>query len=721
MFTRAGTTLFALMAAALGGVALLDVYISGELTLIDPRLLGGLAILGTGFLLFGVITTHDRAEHLESRTDRLTTLTNELESFIEALEAANKRLHASEARYKGLVNSQGDVILRRTPDGRVTYANDAFSRLFGIRVDRVIGRAFRPECHPDSPPAPRGHAASADRVSYDQRVKTVSGYRWVAWEDYAVHDLDGRLVEVQSVGRDVSERKSLEAALTEARDRAQSANRAKSHFLATMSHEIRTPMNGVLGMARLLLETDLAPDQKSYAEAISQSGHSLLSLIEDILDFSKIESGNLVLDKGQFELRPLIEGVAELLATRAHAKKIDLVTVISESVPEKIQGDAVRVRQVLTNLVGNAIKFTEKGGVLVAAAMEGTNNNILRLSVRDTGIGVPKEKHAQIFEEFVQADSSHGRRFEGSGLGLTISKRLVHAMGGNIGIVDGESGGSIFWITLPLSEPAPPAQAVALSGKKVAIVSQSEILSEGLRRQLQASGAEVLEARSKEELCGAPVEVLIVDAGWVEAAEIPDISDLGRPAHILLPPGHRATMSALRGKGYHGYLTKPMRQASLETRIMKESSIDEPAPRPIASKPPVRRYDGAGLSVLLAEDNPVNALLARELLRRRGHEVEHVSTGTDAVQACAQRRFDIVIMDLHMPGLDGIEATRQIRAAELENGTPQVPIFALTADALETGRKACQEAGMNGFLTKPVDPAALEAVLEAVSGDLAAA
>ncbi|MEY4879643.1 MAG: hypothetical protein RJB62_1112 [Pseudomonadota bacterium] len=720
MFKRAGTLFFALMASALGGVAVVDVFLNGQLTMVDPRLLGGLAVMGLVFLLLGIVTMHERAEDLEGRTGRLTALTSELESFIAALEAANKRLHSSEARYKGLVNAQGDAILRRTPDGRMTYANEAFYRLFGVRSDEVIGNVFRPEAHPDSPAPVMGRMNGLDRVAYDQNVQTVSGYRWLAWEDYAIRDKDGRLVEVQSVGRDITERKALEDALMEARDRAQSANRAKSHFLATMSHEIRTPMNGVLGMARLLLETHLAPDQKTYAEAIRQSGLSLLSLIEDILDFSKIESGALTLERGEVVLRPLIEGVAELLATRAHAKHIDLVTAIAADVPQIIEGDTIRLRQILTNLVGNAIKFTEKGGVLISAKVERDGDKTeLRLAVRDTGIGVPQEKQAQIFEEFVQADSSHARRFEGSGLGLTISKRLVQAMGGDIGMADGETTGSVFWVTLPLNDAPITAETRALAGKTIAIVSSSEILSIGLKFQLAASGADILEAETIASLTRGSCDLVIVDSTLGNPTQLPNMSGLGIPAVAMLPPEHRATQTSLCEKGIEGYLTKPVRQSSLETRILAVLS-GKTQKETVAAPPPPER-PRKGLNILLAEDNPVNALLARELLRRRGHTVSDVAAGDAAVRACAAQRFDIVIMDLHMPGLDGIEATKQIRAAEKSLGAVPVPIFALTADALETGRKACQEAGMDGFLTKPLDPADLDAVLAAVSAARAVA
>jgi len=716
MFKRAGIFFFAVMAAVLGGVALVDVALHGSLTVINPMLLGVLAVIGVVLLLFGIVTMQEKAEDLAGRTDRLTALTSELESFIAALEAANKRLHSSEARYRGLVNAQGDAILRRTPDGRLTYANEGFCRMFGLKADEVIGTVFRVELHPDFAPS-SGPRLSGDRASHDQNIRTVDGYRWIAWEDYAIRDMGGRLMEIQSVGRDITERKVLEGALTEARDRAQSANHAKSHFLATMSHEIRTPMNGVLGMARLLLETPLAPDQKTYAEAIRQSGLSLLSLIEDLLDFSKIESGALTLERGEISLRPLIEGVAELLATRAHGKKIDLVAAVANEVPETMPGDTIRLRQVLTNLVGNAIKFTETGGVLVSAEIEREDGAaFLRLAVQDTGIGVPTEKQAAIFEEFVQADSSHARRFEGSGLGLAISRRLVEAMGGEIGMSDTVSQGSIFWVRLPLHEAAQMGTD-ALEGKRIAVISRSDLVRHALSVQIEAAGADCLMAEDVAVL-PRPCDLVIVDPGFGDS--IPDMRGTGIPALALLPPEHRATLSSLRDKGIDGYLTKPLRQSSLEERVLavlsgrghKESAILQPEPGL-----PRKR----GLSVLLAEDNPVNALLTRELLRRRGHDVTGVTTGDAAVRACAERRFDLVIMDLHMPGLDGIEATRQIRAAEKSVGKASVPIFALTADALETGRRACQEAGMDGFLTKPVDPADLDAVLSAVPGARAAA
>ena len=396
-FARLGLVIYGLGMLALGLVSYADISVHGRLTFLSPLVLPAVAVMGLALLFAGLLLANRRAAILEKRSAALGTLTGQLEASLSTVRAMNGRLHESETRYKGLVDAQGDAIFRRAPDSSLTYGNDSFFRLFDLNPQDAVGQPFAPELHPDSR-APifgsfGGMETGQARVRYDQHVRTVYGWRWIAWEDYAIRDAAGKLIEVQSVGRDITERKALEDALTEARDKAEAANRAKSGFLATMSHEIRTPMNGVLGMARLLMESGPLPEQRSYIDAISQSGEALLSLIEDILDFSKIESGTLTLEEDDVDLSSLVEGVVELLCMRAHAKGIEVVSVVAAGTPQMIRCDGLRLRQILTNLVGNAIKFTEKGGVRVnVAQVQGRERRTLRFEVRDTGVGVPREK-----------------------------------------------------------------------------------------------------------------------------------------------------------------------------------------------------------------------------------------------------------------------------------------------------------------------------------------
>jgi PAS domain S-box-containing protein len=702
----------ALLAAALG-----DVMLHGRLSLLLPGTFAALVGVVIVYILHSFLVARERGESADRQSAQIKTVVTRLESSLAAAAAMNAQLNQSEARFKGLVDAQGDAIFRRSPDSRLTYGNEAFFKLFGLNPLTALGSPFAPELHPDSH-APifgsfTGLETGRARVRYDQHVRTAYGWRWLAWEDYAVRDNLGRLVEVQSVGRDITERKALEDALTEARDKAEAASRAKSGFLATMSHEIRTPMNGVLGMARLLCETELRPEQRTYAEAIEQSGEALLALIGDILDFSKIESGMLTLEDEQTDIRALIEGVVELLGTRAHTKGIELIAFVGPEVPQAIRTDSMRFRQVLTNLVGNAVKFTEKGGVRIDAftIME-RERNYLRFEVRDTGVGVPVEKRKEIFDEFVQADSSHARKFEGTGLGLAICRRLVEAMGGEIGVDAVPGGGSLFWFTLPSVVAAPPPpQDTSLAGMRVAIVTRNGVLRDGLAAQIRAAGGDIA-GLTEDGIRGS--DIMLVDAG-TDADPVPPTGPLPQiPTLVLLTPAARSKLSQLRSKGFAGYLVKPVRQSSLIGRLRAQPApgateiSQEAYPATVPAPPPAVEGGPAGLKILLAEDNPINALLTRELLRRRGHQVTEVTSGEAAVKAMEHGTFDLLLTDIHMPGMDGIEAAKAIRRNETLLARPRTPIVALTADALETGRRACREAGMDGFLTKPVEPTQLD-------------
>jgi PAS domain S-box-containing protein len=702
-------TVFGLAALALLVAALCDVIVHGRLAWFSPQALEVIVAVVIAYVLHSFGLMRAQNELADRQAQQLQANTSRLQKSLAAAAAMNAQLNQSEIRYKGLVDAQGDAIFRRSADSTLTYGNDAFFRLFGLAPQSAIGKPFAPELHPESRTPFFGSFGALEsghaRARYDQHVRTAYGWRWLAWEDYAVRDTLGRLIEVQSVGRDITERKALEEALTEARDKAEAASRAKSGFLATMSHEIRTPMNGVLGMARLLLETELKPEQQTYAEAIKQSGETLLTLIGDILDFSKIESGNLSLEEDDTEIRPLIEGVCELLCPRGHAKGIELVAAAAPDVPSAVRCDRMRLRQVLINLVGNAVKFTEQGGISIkVATAQNGEREFLRFEVHDTGIGVPQAKRKEIFEEFVQADSSHGRKFEGTGLGLAISRRLVAAMGGEIGLEPGPIGGSIFWFTLPVvGALTAPNFRHALAGKRVAVLSRNPVLREGLIAQLQAAGAEPT-LLDEDGLRGA--DVLLIDGGC-DADPQPVAPPMPAvPCYLLLSPAAHAASAEERIRGFDGFLVKPVRQITLISRV-GNMAMEASAPM-LDTTPPQPVLTGSGCHVLLAEDNPINALLTKELLKRRGHTLTHVTNGEGLVAAMETGTFDLVLTDIHMPGMDGIEATKAIRALEQRAGRPRTPVIALTADVLETGRRACREAGMDGFLTKPIEPKQLD-------------
>ena len=658
----------------------------------------------------------DAAEQVGQLRARVETLSDEIWRLRENLE-----------RYRSVTDTVGDVVVRRDGSSRVVFINDVFTQTFGVESETVIGAPLALE------PLDEEEDQTLREGERLVLLETVSGPRWFSWIDAPVPSPDG-LPLVQSIVRDVTESKEAERALIIARDQAEAASRAKSRFVAMVSHEIRTPLNGILGMTGLLLETGMTAEQTSYAHAVRTSGDALLSLIDDVLDFSKIEAGRLDLAPTDTDIRVLVEDLVELTAPRAHAKNIEIATHIAPDVPSMLEIDGPRLRQVLLNLVGNGIKFTETGGVAVELEARPADNGRVRVHfvVRDTGIGLTADQTQRIFQEFEQAEPGPNRRYGGTGLGLSISQRLVRLMGGSIEVDSAPGEGAAFSFAIDVPVCAPSAKDMPLDGLRILVACSSPVTIPLMARTLTDLGADVRLHRDTDDLSTRSARMKRYDLAIFDAA-CPDGPvaaktalrqwGLDCPSVVLIAPSERPELPFFKAEGFDAYLIKPLRSVSL-ARVTTALSTDEKPGGNAALTPQdsvVRRFHPRRrLNVLLAEDNEINQMLARANLERLGHTVTTVARGEAAVEAVHATMkeetapFDVILMDLHMPGIDGFEASRRIRALESAQGTHRLPILALTADALVETEDRCRRIGIDRCLIKPLDAELLGAAIDAM-------
>ena len=662
---------------------------------------------------------------------------------------AEEALRQTEEKYRGIFDNAAEGIYQTSLSGSLVTANPALARMFGYdSPDQMISSVtdVGRQLYAD----PDQRAEFIRLVREEGRVSDfeVVGRRkagsdvWLSMSGHPLRDESGEVVGIEGTVVDISDQKRAEAQMIRARELAEEASRAKSEFLANMSHEIRTPMNGIIGMSELLLDTELTPEQQEYARTVHGSGETLLTIINDILDFSKIEAGRLNLETIPFDLQREVEEVVSMLAGRAHEKGLELAIFVEPDVPSAVRGDPFRVRQVLTNLVGNAIKFTEEGDVLVHAGPDGDSDGalIVRFEVRDTGIGMSEEDQRSLFEAFSQADLSTTRRYGGTGLGLAICKQLVELMGGEIGVESEPGAGSTFWFTVRLEEQgdearSKPASRANLKDMRVLVVDDNATNRKILHRQIEIWGmrdgiaenaAQAIEMMRDALHSGDPYDLAILDM------QMPDMDGLQLARHMKSDPELSRTRLVLltsigldmgqeaREAGVDALLPKPVRQSRLYDTVATVMGAREVEASRSPEKEELRRAVQGSLAVgeerpprgriLLAEDNLVNQRVALKMLERLGYQVDVAADGAEAVEAATRSKYAAVLMDVQMPEMDGYEATREIRRRE--GDAHRTPIIAMTAHAMQSDREKALEAGMDEHITKPVKADVLREVLE---------
>jgi two-component system, sensor histidine kinase and response regulator len=655
-----------------------------------------------------------------------------------------KQAETARAFLASIVESSDDSIIGTDLDGRILSWNYGAEKLFQYTAEEAIGQRITllfAEGHQAD------HLKSLEKIRRQERIERFEGIRVrkdgtpieVSVILSPIRDPLGRLQGVSAIYRDITASKRADAELMKAKEAAEAASRAKSTFVATMSHEIRTPMNGILGMTELVLDSELTPDQRDNLDLVHLSAESLLTVINDILDFSKIEAGKLEFESIPFDLRGRLGEIMQTLGFRAHQKGLELIYDVHPDVPSTLSGDPGRLRQILVNLVGNAIKFTEQGQIVLQVEIESVaaDRACVHFSVRDTGVGIPAEQQEKIFEAFSQADQSMTRKYGGTGLGLTICSRFVEMMGGRIWVVSQAGQGSTFHFTAnlgvqaPLSEQATPLHPTGLRNLPVLIVDDNftnrQVLSGivaqwGMIPTAVEGGRAAMLALEAAKDSGNPFPLVLLDGqmpeidGFTLAKQIQDHPELVRTTIMMLTSADQLGDAMLcRELGISAYLVKPVRQSELLNLICKslqQIPADRANAKPVRSAP---RPAGRPFQVLVAEDNMVNQTLARRLLERRGYAITVVGDGRAALAALDRESFDLVLMDIQMPGMDGFEATAVIRQREESAGT-HTPIVAMTAHAFKGDQERCLAAGMDAYISKPVRQQELYATIEAIFG-----
>jgi PAS domain S-box-containing protein len=664
--------------------------------------------------------------------DEIGVLVDDFNGMLAEIEKRDKEL----TRFITAIEESMDSIVLLDSDCRVTYVNRAFERFTGCSAAAILGRSLTANCALEPPEVKQ---QIDDALARKQAWRGLAGCRYAGGPGHQieltltpVHGDGGNAESFLLISRDVTE-------LNRIKEAAEAANRAKSEFLANMSHEIRTPLNGIVGMTELALETQLSDEQREYLTTVRSSSEALLTVINDVLDFSKIEAGKLELESVPFELDELLGEALRTIAFGAHQKGLELVYEIAGEVPPWLEGDPGRLRQIFLNLLGNAIKFTEAGEITVNVGLESreADRAILRCTVRDTGIGIPADKQQLIFGAFGQVDSSTTRKYGGTGLGLAICSQMVRMMGGRIWVESEVGVGSTFHFTLALpvvEEPLPARgnenQAALLQGMRTLVIDDSptnrRVLAAMLRSwKMEAaladggrSGLRAMEIASKD---GQPYKIVLLDGqmpgmdGFQVAAEIRRRPGLtGATIMMLTSGGQYGDIARCRELGIHVYLIKPIRKTELLNSMLHvmgaghvpaQGVVDEALPAP---DPPKQ------LRIVVAEDNPVNRQLAVRVLEKEGHLVEVAGNGAEAVRLYREKLIDFILMDVQMPEMDGLEATRIIRQGEEKSGE-HTPIVAMTAYAMKGDRERCLAAGMDGYVPKPIRKADLLHALKVYS------